>query len=126
MSGFGWRQESGKLSDLRAGQECRGRTSEVNVYFSDGLKMNKLFCLLSVLLPGACYRREIKVQAVRDIPVCRDSNAAYSRADFIVPKNSICYLGRKAYGKAGRFAAIRRTDGLEGWMIEDSLFRSVK
>jgi hypothetical protein len=96
------------------------------VYFSDGLKMNKLFCLLSVLLPGACYRREIKVQAVRDVPVCRDSNAAYSSADFIVPKNSICYLGRKAYGKAGRFTAIRRTDGLEGWMIEDSSFRSVK
>ena len=91
--------------------------------------MNKLFCLLSVLLPGACYRREIKVQAVRDVPVCRDSNAVYSRADFIVPKNSICYLGRKVYevyGKADRFTAIRRTDGLEGWMIEDSSFRSVK
>jgi hypothetical protein len=37
------------------------------VYFSDGLKMNNLFCLLSVLLPGACYRREIKIQAVRDV-----------------------------------------------------------
>ena len=60
------------------------------------------------------------------LPVCRDSNAAYSRADFIVPKNSICYLGRKVYGKAGRFTAIRCTDGLEGWMIEDSSFRSVK
>ncbi|WP_308025124.1 hypothetical protein [Neisseria oralis] len=53
-------------------------------------------------------------------PAIRDSNAAYSRADFIAPKNSICYLDRKAYGKAGRFTAIRRTDGLEGWMIEDS------
>nr|WP_314107331.1 DNA mismatch repair protein MutS [uncultured Neisseria sp.] len=88
--------------------------------------MNKLFCLLSVLLPSACYRREIKVQAVRDVPACRDSNAAYSRADFIVPKNSICYLGRKVYGKAGRFTAIRRTEGLEDWMIEDSAFQPVK
>lgn len=88
--------------------------------------MKRYFYILITLILSACYTQEIKVKALKDVSAYNDAGASYSNVDFIIPKNSICYLGAEVYGKTDKFVEVRCTNGLEGLVIEVDAFQPIK
>ncbi|WP_373702895.1 DNA mismatch repair protein MutS [Neisseria dentiae] len=96
--------------------------------------MKKYICLAFLLL-SACHQQETKVKALKNVPGYNSTDASYSisdsgnvdlnTVDFIIPKDSICFLGGEQYGKTDRFVEIRCENGLEGLVIEDEAFEPV-
>ncbi|MDO4226402.1 DNA mismatch repair protein MutS [Neisseria sp.] len=97
--------------------------------------MKKFFCIAFFLL-GACHQQEVKVKALKDVSGYDSTDASYSinessgvdlsTVDFVIPKDSICFLGGEQYGKTDRFVEIRCENGLEGLVIEDEAFKPIK
>ena len=87
---------------------------------------------MAFFLLGACHLQEVKVKALRNVPGYNSTDAAYSisdtdevdlsTVDFMIPKESICFLGNEKYGKTDRFVEIRCENGLKGLVIEDEAF----
>ncbi len=86
--------------------------------------MKKYFCMVFFLL-GACHQQETKVKALKNVSAYNSVDAAYSIPDFVIPKDSICFLGGEQYGKTDRFVEIRCENGLEGLIIEDEAFEPI-
>ncbi|WP_373701015.1 DNA mismatch repair protein MutS [Neisseria dentiae] len=96
--------------------------------------MKKYICLAFLLL-SACHQQETKVKALKNVPGYNSTDASYSisdsgnvdlnTVDFIIPKDSICFLGGEQYGKTDRFVEIRCENGSEGLVIEDEAFEPV-
>ncbi|QEY27086.1 DNA mismatch repair protein MutS [Neisseria zalophi] len=86
--------------------------------------MKKYFCM-ALLFLYACHQHEVKVKALKNVAAYSSKDASYSHVDFVIPKDSLCFLGREQYGKTDRFVEIRCENGLEGLIIEEEAFKPI-
>ncbi|MDO4997539.1 MAG: DNA mismatch repair protein MutS [Neisseria sp.] len=68
----------------------------------------------------SCQNDERKVQATQSIPAYADADAVFLKADFMIERGQVCFLGNEVYGKVDKFISIRCENGFEGFVADTS------